>query len=257
MEEEFERGRGRENSGGLLVALLQRVEEAREEGGVAAAAVLELLRGDVDARVVSGVAMPARKAACARVKASLGRRLTVRRLLKTAWTPTAVERSSRRSSFSSRRVSPSFARSDCTAGEPFSACLRSASRSVPDPASSGVDAVIEKTQLQGVLKRGGCLSGVSARGRAPGIVEPSGWIYCGLSLLPRRKSPRLPSRARGRGLAWRPPSPKKPRLKKGSTKKQARWPGWQIQQGSFPFVSWVARCEIFSLFRTDFPDCGP
>ena len=42
---------------------------------------------------------------------------------------------------------------DCTAGEPFSACLRSASRSVPDPASSGVDAVIEKTQLQGVLKR--------------------------------------------------------------------------------------------------------
>ena len=84
MEEEFERGRGRENSGGLLVALLQRVEEAREEGGVAAAAALELLRGDVDARVVSGVAMPARKAACARVKASLGRRLTVRRLLKTA-----------------------------------------------------------------------------------------------------------------------------------------------------------------------------
>ena len=90
-----------------------------------------------------------------RVKASLGRRLTVRRLLKTAWTPTAVERSSRRSSFSSRRVSPSFARSDCAAGEPFSACLRSASRSVPDPASSGVDAVIEKTQLWGVLKRGG------------------------------------------------------------------------------------------------------
>jgi hypothetical protein len=45
LEEEFERGRGRENSGGLLVALLQRVEKAREEGGVAAAAVLELLRG--------------------------------------------------------------------------------------------------------------------------------------------------------------------------------------------------------------------
>ena len=68
MEEEFERGRGRENSGGLLVALLQRVEEAREEGGVAAAAVLELLRGDVDAHVVSGVAMSARKAACAEGK---------------------------------------------------------------------------------------------------------------------------------------------------------------------------------------------
>ena len=155
MEEEFERGRGRENSGGLLVALLQRVEKAREEGGVAAAAVLELLRG-ASTRVwcQESQCQPGKRRA-RRVKASLGRRLTVRRLLKTAWTPTAVERSSRRSSFSSRRVSPSFARSDCTAGEPFSACLRSASRSVPDPASSGVDAVIEKTQLQGVLKAGG------------------------------------------------------------------------------------------------------
>lgn len=257
MEEEFERGRGRENSGGLLVALLQRVEEAREEGGVAAAAVLELLRGDVDAHVVSGVAMSARKAACARVKASLGRRLTVRRLLKTAWTPTAVARSSRRSSFSSRRVSPSFARSDCAAGEPFSACLRSASRSVPDPASSGVDAVIEKTQLWGVLKLGGLPSGVSARGRAPGMVEPSGWIYRGPSPLPRRKSPRLPSRARGRGLAWRPPSPKKPRLpqKKRVQKRQplamlAKTKFMRVRHPSFP-AGRPGFPEIFSLFRTD------
>lgn len=38
-------GVGRENPRGVLVALLERLEKAREEDGVAAAAALKLLRG--------------------------------------------------------------------------------------------------------------------------------------------------------------------------------------------------------------------